>query len=86
MSDSSNDAGDLSLSCSVSSIESKEIPPQFVRLSGFVVAHSLQEQSGDALSSLFRTKTAKLEADILHFKDAASFICALCDLIAHHTF
>ena len=60
--------------------------PQFVHLSGFVVAQSLQEQSTDALSSLFHTKSAKLEAAILHFKDAASFICVLCDLIAHHTF
>ena len=60
-------------------------PPQFVHLSGFVVAQSLQEQSADGLSSLFSKKTAKLEATILHFNDA-SFICALCDLIAHHTF
>ena len=60
MSDSSNDAGDLSLSCSVSSIESEEIPPQFVHLSVFVAAHSLQEQSADALNSLFHMKTAKL--------------------------
>ena len=50
--------------------------------SRFVVTQSLENQSADVQSSLFRTKIANLG---INGDSRTTFNCALCDLIAHLT-